>query len=303
METREKTKNRVSMKEKEGELKTSGGGSIGSVVGDGVMAQALGGARLMSSGHNLGEGNPYVAPKNLGNATTSHNDTSGGAMAEPRAMPSSAGDGGARRGFDLDVLAACHAGQHKGGAINNREDDAHGEWQPTGDVNGVGETGREGDAGGGSGAMGDAGGGLGAMVDVGGDSDTLGNIGKRASKFSGVFGSLGNAGKLPGSDSDEQSLGVITGGCPGALVEAMEILGESVVDSGGLGDSGDFDGSLRLGGSLCSRPGVGRVDTCIRETDLGIETPLREVDGPSCGVDRGARASRGDTVDVRQASR
>ncbi|CAK9165909.1 unnamed protein product [Ilex paraguariensis] len=67
----------------------------------------------------------------------------------------------------------------------------------------------------------------------------------------------------------------------------------------GLGCSGDFDGNLRLGGSLCGSLGIGRVDPCMGETDLGTKTPLREVDVPSCGGDRGAQANRGNTVDVR----
>ncbi|CAK9134865.1 unnamed protein product, partial [Ilex paraguariensis] len=54
-----------------------------------------------------------------------------------------------------------------------------------------------------------------------------------------------------------------------------------------LGGSGESDGNLRLGGSLSSRLGVGRVDPCMGETNLGTETSLREVDGPCCGGDRG----------------
>ncbi|CAK9185287.1 unnamed protein product [Ilex paraguariensis] len=166
-----------------------------------------GGTKSMSSVHNLGEDDPRVAPRNLGGATTSHSDTSGNTITKPRETPNLAGDGGARRGFGLDVLATHDAGQCRGvdrpevdgGAIcvgginsrevdtinvgdtiNEREDGAHGRWHPTRDASGVGETGRkadehklgsaggQGDFGGGLGAMGDVSGGLGATFNIGG---------------------------------------------------------------------------------------------------------------------------------------
>ncbi|CAK9137429.1 unnamed protein product [Ilex paraguariensis] len=198
------------------------------------------------------------------------------------------------------------------GTINEKEGSAHGGWQPTSDASGVGETCREvskhkldgadgqDDTGRGSGTMGDAGGGLGAMVDADGGSGTLGNIQKREGKFSGAFGHLGNAGKQPGSDLEKQRSGGASGG-PGALGEAMETLGvgEGTIGSSAncrngsgscvscLGDGGNSNGILRLGGSLLGRPGTGRVDPCMGETDLGTKTPLREVDGPGYRGDRG----------------
>ncbi|CAK9140168.1 unnamed protein product [Ilex paraguariensis] len=91
------------------------------------------------------------------------------------------------------------------------------------------------------------------------------------------------------------------GGCPSTLGKAMETLrmGKGAVGSGvgykhglgnrvcGLGDGINFDGSLRLGGSLCGRLGTRRVDPCMGEIYLGTETPLREIDGLGCGGDRG----------------
>ncbi|CAK9140166.1 unnamed protein product [Ilex paraguariensis] len=166
------------------------------------MAQALGGARSMSSGHNLSEGDPRVVPRNLSGAKASHNDTSNGAMAEPRVTPSSA-DGGAISvggvsSRESDAISV-------GGVISEKEGNVHGGWQPTGDASGVGQIGRE--AGerrlGGVGGQGNAGGGLGEIIPIDGGSSILSNIGKRVDKFSGVFGHLGNAGMRLDSDLDE----------------------------------------------------------------------------------------------------
>ncbi|CAK9188090.1 unnamed protein product [Ilex paraguariensis] len=97
-------------------------------------------------------------------------------------------------------------------------------------------------------------------------------------------------------------------GSASALVNASEALGDASQARSESGKwevvrrrrrRGDFDGNLRLGGSLCGSLGIGRVDPCMGETDLGTKTPLREVDVPSCGGDRGAQANRGNTVDVR----
>ncbi|CAK9182662.1 unnamed protein product [Ilex paraguariensis] len=156
------------------------------------MAQALGGARSMSSGHNLSEGDPCVVPRNLSGAKASHNDTSNGAMAEPRVTPSSA-DGCAISvgGVSIRESDAISVG----GVISEKEGNVHGGWQPTGDASGVGQIGREADE--------RRLGGVGGQGNAGGGSSILSNIGKRVDKFSGVFGHLGNAGMRLDSDLDE----------------------------------------------------------------------------------------------------
>ncbi|CAK9144510.1 unnamed protein product [Ilex paraguariensis] len=132
---------------------------------------------------------------------------------------------------------------------------------------------------------------LGGIVGKGDDDGGLGtssNVENHASKFSGIFRRLG------------------VGGCPSALGKAMETLGagEDVVGSDAncrhksgnhvccLGGGGDSDGSLRLDESLRGRLGTWRMDSLHGRDRLGHRDPTW----------KGARANRGDTVDVRQAS-